>query len=120
MIFAVVAIVLSLIWTVGYYGTKIYNRRWLESFIDASGIVPWPVLISLAFFFIAGLAKIWSPESDTARRWANAGLIQGSVALMLAWFFRAVLWAAPDSLWAENANVGKPANPPKPEPEEKK
>ena len=119
MIVIILAVLIALIWTVFYYGSKIYHRRWLESFIDSAGVIPWPILVSLGFFFIAALAKIWSPEGETAKKWFNAGLAQGAVALLLAWFLRAVLWAAPDSLWPENANTGKPTDDKKIEEEKK-
>ena len=119
MIVIVVLVLISLIWTVYFYGSKVYQRRWLEAFIDSAGIFPWPILVALGFWFVAALAKIWNPESDNGRRWFNAGLIVGSVALLLGWFLRAVLWAAPDALWPENENINK-VKVPAPPAEEKK
>ena len=120
MILLSIAVLISVIWIVYFYGSKIYRRRWLEAFIDSAGIFPWPLLISLAFFFLAALAAIWAPNSETGKRWAIAGGVVGGIALLLGWFLRAVLWAAPDVLWPENENTGKPEGNPQPAPENKK
>lgn len=111
----VLSVVAAGAWTVYYYARKIYTRRWLESFVDAAGIIPWPALLALVFFLLAALAKLWAPSSDVARRWGVAGVIVGLIALLLGWFLRAVLWAAPDAIWPENENTGK-IDAPKPEP----
>lgn len=112
MILLMIAVLLSVAWTVYYYAAKIYRRRWLEAFIDSAGIFPWPLLLAFAFWLLAGLAVIWNPNAETGRRWGYAGLIVGGVALLLGWFLRAVLWAAPDVIWPENENLGKNETPP--------
>lgn len=107
----IVTTIVSLVWAIYYLGRAIYNKRWFEAFIDGAAILPWPVLLTLGFWVVAAIAQIWSPNSDTGRKWFAAGGIVGILVLLVAWFCRAVLWVAPDAFWPENQNTGKVDSP---------